>query len=177
MTPDEAQALAERLYEGRLDRVGIPEVEHLRAVADGVSGDDAKVVAWLHDALEDELIDLAGISRHRTVSWKQASALLLLNRSWLQSGTYSEYVRRLARAEGDAGDLARRVKLADLAHNMRRPCPPEMLAMRQPGGRYWEARRVLREAMGLCDRCGLRPPERRGYCESCFEIVESERES
>lgn len=51
-----AQYLAMLAHAGQVDKAGRPYIEHLQAVADGCSG-RAKVVAWLHDLLEDSGID------------------------------------------------------------------------------------------------------------------------
>lgn len=153
MRPDQAREIIEDLYEDRRDKLGYPEFEHIKAVAEGarraaeacgldglvVSPDDAEVIGWLHDAVEDGLLsfrelwpDLTGI---------QFEALLIITRDGKL--TYMNYIRMIKAYPGEVGDIVRYVKLADLDHNTTRPTPPEMQGMREPGGRYDRAIKIL----------------------------------
>ncbi len=134
-----ARSIAILVYNGRVDRVGLPEVDHCRRVAQAVS-DRAKPVAWLHDAVEDDLVTIDDLEVLGLGS-PELAALRLLTRD--RAVKYMVYIGRIAAADGTAGRLAREVKLADLRDNMSRPCPPGMLAMRSPDGRYDRARQSL----------------------------------
>ena len=150
MTEDEAQKLAEKLYWGKEDLVGLPAIDHPRRVSEAVS-ERAKVIGWLHDVTEDGLVKMFAIAKF--LSHQEAVALSLLDRNsrWYTSGakrkSYAEYICWIAYYPGLAGDIAREVKLADLRDNMTRTCPADMLDMRRPGGRYDKAVRILEEAM------------------------------
>jgi hypothetical protein len=148
LTEARAQALAVRLYAGRRDKVGALEFDHVRRVAeelpDGDLFDRWRAIAWMHDAVEDGLAT-AEFLRREGMDDDQASALYLLTR---QAGlTYEAYVQRMAVATGEAGAMARAIKLLDLDDNMTRECPPESLPMREPGGRYARAKQILSEAL------------------------------
>src|SRR5256885_11070999 len=49
-----AEALARRYHAGQVDRVGVPYIEHPRAVAGLLAGtpEPWRAAAWLHDVLE-----------------------------------------------------------------------------------------------------------------------------
>ena len=77
-------------------------------------------MAALHDVLEDsdltaEDLKAAGLSE------VELEAVKLLTRS--DDEPYEEYIERIATAEGEAGRLARMVKVADLRDNLSRARP------------------------------------------------------
>lgn len=135
-----AKALVAVLYYGRIDWSSLPEFDHLERVAQNVSH-RSQTVAWLHDAVEDGLTTL-GALKSAGLEDAEYSALFLLTR--MPEETYLDYIRCIANAEGEAGEIAREVKLADNADNCERPCPADKQGMRQPGGRYGKAREILR---------------------------------
>lgn len=145
LTAQQAYELVAPLYEGRLDRVGIPEIEHLRFVADGLP-EELKPLGWMHDVIEDGLMTYeqaiaAGASE------TQIATLRHLDRN-LHPGSYLDvYISQIAVAPSEAGRGARATKHRDLTHNSTRQCPPHMLSMRQPGGRYWRALQTIEAAM------------------------------
>lgn len=144
MTADSARQLAKELYEGRVDRVGIPEFDHLERAAAQMPDDETRAVAYLHDAFEDGLLDWQHIDRHPAldeISVTQAIALFALTRQ--PDWTYMNYIRLIAKLPGRSGEMAKAVKLADNHDNMTRKCPDDMLDMRKPGGRYDRARKIL----------------------------------
>jgi hypothetical protein len=140
MTHKEAKAIAALLSYGRIDWSSEPEFGHLERVAGKVKP-RAKVVAWLHDAVEDGLTNF-GALKSAGISDVEYSALFLLTR--MPEETYLDYIRGIAMAEGEAGEIAKEVKLADNDDNCTRPCPADKQGMRQPGGRYDKARKILR---------------------------------
>lgn len=103
-----AAEIAERAHAGQKDRVGVPYINHPRAVAEKVRGDTAKTVAMLHDVVEDTPITLESL---RVLFGDEISdAVGLLTH---EEGTlYMDYVAAIR-----GNDLAVEVKLADLAHN------------------------------------------------------------
>lgn len=140
MQENQARAIAGVLYYGRIDWSSEPEFGHLERVAGKVKP-RAKVAAWLHDAVEDGLTNL-GALRSAGISEVEYKVLFLLTR--LPEETYLDYIRGIANADGEAGEIAREVKLADNADNCERPCPADKQGMRQPGGRYDKARKILK---------------------------------
>lgn len=140
MTEPQARAIAALLYYGRIDWSSEPEFDHLARVADKVKP-RSKVVAWLHDAVEDGLTTF-GALKSAGISDVEYSALFLLTR--MPEESYLDYIRCIRAADGEAGEIAIEVKLEDNNDNCTRPCPADKLGMRQPGGRYDKARRILR---------------------------------
>lgn len=136
MEESAAQDIAWRLHVDQLDRFGEPLLAHLARVAAAVPP-EARGMAWLHDALErtpvgvDEL-RAAGLTRI------ELEALALLSRT--PAEPYERYALRIAFAPGEAGRLARMIKLADLddhiAHGSAPPgAPPYRWARRSIAAR------------------------------------------
>lgn len=100
-----------QLYHGYGDREDEPYVCHPIRVADQVQGESAKVVALLHDVLEDTDYDLPD-----WISTTEKKALYLLTRR--SETPYDSYIRTILEADGPAGDIARCVKIADIQENL-----------------------------------------------------------
>ena len=109
-----ARAIAERLHRGDREDDGTPVIRHVQRVANTVT-EEARAVAWLHEALEStdvterELL-IAGLTSD------ELRALRLLNRATdsRSDRRYLAHLELIARAAGDSGHLARIVKTADL---------------------------------------------------------------
>ena len=104
-----AEALAAYAHAGQLDKAGRPYIDHPRAVAAGVQTDPEKTVAYLHDVLEDTFVTESTV--RNLFGDTVADAVVALTRR--PEEDYEDYVCR----QGE-NSLARRVKLADLRHNM-----------------------------------------------------------
>ena len=50
-------------HKGQVDKSGAPYIEHVIRVADKVKGDEEKIVALLHDVVEDTCTTLEEIKR------------------------------------------------------------------------------------------------------------------
>lgn len=106
-----AKAHAMQVYKGQGGRPDQPYIFHTLRVAAAVSGKRERIVAVLHDTKED-----AGIAP----PWLdniEAAALDLLTRDKTK-GTYADYIVSIRDAEGEAGRIAREVKIADLRENL-----------------------------------------------------------
>jgi (p)ppGpp synthase/HD superfamily hydrolase len=114
ITVKQARDLAEKAHDGQYDKQGQPYIEHVLRVMRSVQGDDARVVALLHDILEDTRTDTHDL-RSAGCTEKQIEALLLLTRTHVKGETYQGYIRRLS-----VNPLAVQVKLADLRDNLGR---------------------------------------------------------
>ena len=128
--PTSAWALARLSRAGQRTRFGEPVIEHVERVAAALPP-KARTTALLHEILElspgsrRKLRD-AGLSRG------ELAALKLLRHSPGES--YGVYVRRIADAPGQAGQLARTVKLADLNDHLSHALiPPALRDTRGPG--------------------------------------------
>lgn len=97
-------------HKNQVDKSGIPYVFHPWHVAEQMKDENSVLVALMHDLLEDTDVTLDDIEELGFDS-DVVNALSLMTHD--KNMDYFDYVRRLAN-----NDLARRVKLADLEHNM-----------------------------------------------------------
>ena len=104
-----AEKYAEIRHRGQVDRAGRPYIEHPRAVAAMVQGEDEKVVAFLHDTVEDTEATVKEI-REIFGDWIGDAVECMTH---MPGVPYMEYVAGIK-----GNELARKVKLADLSHNM-----------------------------------------------------------
>jgi len=146
----EAVAIAARAHRHQRDRSDIFELAHAVQVAsalgDGASADEL-AAAVLHDVLEDTSWTADDL-RQAGVPAVVVSAVEHVTRiEKPEQETYRAFIDRTAGANGDAGRIARRVKLADLLTNIERirTLPAEAEGMRQK--RYLPAVETIRSAM------------------------------
>ncbi len=104
-----AEELACRVHAGQIDKAGVRYEEHLRRVAASVSNDREKVVAWLHDTVEDAGITIEQIK----VMFGLHTAAAVLAMTHNKAEDYFVYVRRIK-----SNRVARAVKIADLIDNL-----------------------------------------------------------
>jgi calcineurin-like phosphoesterase family protein len=115
---DKAEFIAGEYHMYQTDKVGKPYIEHPRAVAAQLTGESEKVVALLHDTLEDTTVDknfLIDIFGEDIVA-----VVEILTR---KGEDYFDYIKNVAKNQ-----IATMVKIADLKHNMdlsRIPNPTE----------------------------------------------------
>jgi (p)ppGpp synthase/HD superfamily hydrolase len=114
-----AEVLARRVHSGQVDKSGAPYVEHCRRVAAKLTDELAKVVAWLHDVLEDT--DTSEAELRSQFGDEAIDAVVALTR--ISGEAPEEYYARVR-----ANELALQVKLADIADNL----DPERLAVLEP---------------------------------------------
>ena len=132
-----AHLIAKLAHEGQTDRLGLPYITHPEYVADHVSTDEEKIVAYLHDVVEDT--DVTEAELREIFGDRIGDAVALLTHD--PKIPYLDYVRKLK-----DDPLARAVKLADLAHNSllsRLPDPTERDFERLK--RYAEAKKILED--------------------------------
>lgn len=107
---ESAIALAVRAHAGQRDKYGAPYVLHPLRVMLRCEGELARIVAVLHDVVEDTPITLDEL-RAQGFPETVIEALDLLTRR--AGDSYEAFIERIA-----PHPLARRVKLADLEDNM-----------------------------------------------------------
>ncbi len=135
---EDAIALAVSAHRGQQDKVGQPYVLHPLRVMLCCETETARIVAILHDVIEDTPHTLAEL-RALGYSEEVLQALDCLTRRAGES--YEAFIQRV---KGNA--LARRVKLADLADNMDIRRLPALSANDvERLRRYQRAWRALRE--------------------------------
>ena len=105
-----AMCLAYRAHDGQVDKGGVPYIFHPIHVAEQMTNELDTAAALLHDVVEDTPVTLEDLRRE---GFPEAlvEAVAVMTRD--MSVPYADYI---ARVKGNA--IARRVKLADLRHNM-----------------------------------------------------------
>ena len=104
-----AKQLAELVHKGQVDKGNNPYIEHPKTVAKMCKTKNQKIVAYLHDTIEDtyattQLLKLFGFSN------KIINAVDAITRR--KDEQYSIYLQRVKQNK-----LATAVKIADLTHN------------------------------------------------------------
>jgi hypothetical protein len=148
-----AERIAREAHAGQKEEsTGDDYIQHVARVVDLVASVDAKVVAWLHDVVEDnpawsfERLEAEGIPPRliRPVS--------LLTRRLPYA--YADYINDIATA-GDP--LAVEIKVADLRDHLRPNCPPSRRARYEKAlTRLREAQRIAAPPEGTLDLAALR---------------------
>lgn len=103
-----AMRLAYAAHHGQTDKSGIPYIFHPLHLAEQMEDEISCCVALLHDTVEDTSITLEELSESFPAEIVEAVALLTYDPDM----DYYEYVRRIKK-----NPIAKKVKLADLAHN------------------------------------------------------------
>lgn len=104
-----AMRLAYAAHHGQCDKSGVPYIFHPCHLAEQMPDEISTCVALLHDVAEDTAVTLDALARRFPP--EVIAPLRLLTRAPGQP--YLDYIRALRR-----DPVARRVKLADLAHNL-----------------------------------------------------------
>src|SRR5262249_31181412 len=110
-TLEKALQIAAQAHARQKDKEGLPYILHPLRVLNGVEGEEAQIVAILHDVVEDTSVTLADL-RQAGFSETVLAAVQCVTHG--KDEPYAEYVVRCK-----ANDIARQVKLADLQDNAR----------------------------------------------------------
>lgn len=107
---EKAMQIAIKVHEGQVDKGGNDYINHPIRVSENCSSDEEKIVALLHDTIEDgniasEYLLLVGFSQ------EVVDAVLSISRK--RGEDYFEFIQRCK-----ANPIGRRVKIADLKDNM-----------------------------------------------------------
>jgi (p)ppGpp synthase/HD superfamily hydrolase len=115
-----AIAIATKAHEGQVDKAGKPYIAHPLTVMAEMESLESKIVAILHDAIEDSELTIKDlVSEGFPSSITEAIAAI----TKLEGESYADYILRVK-----ANPIAIKVKIADLKHNMdlsRIPSPTE----------------------------------------------------
>ena len=101
--------LAYSAHDGQKDKAGRPYFVHPFTVAMSMETETEICVALLHDVIEDTRTDIEEIEAEFTPEIAEAVDVL----THKDGTSYEEYIRRVKE-----NPIARKVKLADLAHNL-----------------------------------------------------------
>lgn len=110
---DEALVLVATHFRGVRDQSGVPYVLHCLRVMMGVGSLDAKIVAVMHDLVEDTPVTIDDL-RERGFSESVLAAVELVTHK--DADSYEDYVVKIK-----SNAIAREVKLADLRDNLDPP--------------------------------------------------------
>ena len=115
-----AQRVAHEAHEGQLDKGGNPYINHPVEVANSLESTEHKIVALLHDILEDTDITIDDLKKYGFTDRNIKSVRILTTVSYISYEEYFSHVKTDCNAW--------MVKRADLKHNMhisRIPDPTE----------------------------------------------------
>lgn len=108
----EAIAVAFGAHCGQVDKAGQPYIRHCMRVMERADGDEeVKIVAVLHDVLEDAAVTLADLDNVLTLSLEAKAALVCLKRN--KDEGYTRYIKRI-----QSDPIATAVKIVDLEDNL-----------------------------------------------------------
>ena len=105
-----AVEIAKYAHAGQVDKAGADYIQHPLRVMDAVDSEEAKIVAVLHDVVEDSEISLQDL-RDRGFNEAILEAISCLTKK--EGENYEQFIRRVS-----SNELARLVKIADLRDNM-----------------------------------------------------------
>ena len=137
---EKAVMIAQEAHKGQMDKGGNPYIEHPLHVASQVETLELKMIAVLHDTLEDSSLTAADLME-AGLPEEVVEAIVVLTHEDGNEEAYLDYIRRVA-----GNKLAARVKKEDLKHNMdmsRIQSPTEK--DRKRCAKYKKALRLLEE--------------------------------
>jgi (p)ppGpp synthase/HD superfamily hydrolase len=114
-TLEDAIALARHEHRNQVDKSGKPYFGHLERVMNSVDGDDVKIVAVLHDILEDTPVTREYLLDHG-YSEEIVKAIEGVTKLADEENGEEGYIRFVQRAAQNP--ISKRVKIADLTDNM-----------------------------------------------------------
>ena len=104
-----ALKIATEAHKGQVDKAGVPYINHPLTVASLVDTEEEKIVALLHDTIEDTNITEQDLLNYG-FSNKIVEEVKLLTHN--KNVPYMDYIAKIK-----DNKLARKVKIADLTHN------------------------------------------------------------
>lgn len=101
--------IAIEAHKGQVDKAGVDYIEHPKAVAELLEAKEEKIVALLHDVVEDTKVTFHDLEQYWFPN-NIITALKLLTKP--KKIDYMEYIKKIKE-----NPLAKKVKIADLTHN------------------------------------------------------------
>ena len=124
--------MAKKAHEGQLDKAGKDYIGHPEYVASLFETPKEKIIALLHDTLEDT--DLSPECIKKEFGEQVLEAVVVLTKR--KGEEYFSYIERVK-----AHPLARRIKIADLNHNI------QIERLAHPEKRDYQRRKKYQEAL------------------------------
>ncbi|MBR0091042.1 MAG: bifunctional (p)ppGpp synthetase/guanosine-3',5'-bis(diphosphate) 3'-pyrophosphohydrolase [Lachnospiraceae bacterium] len=134
-----AMRIAYEAHEGQTDHNGVPYILHPVHLAEQMEDELSCTVALLHDVVEDTEVTLAELEREFPKEVTEAVALLTHDKQ----SDYFDYIAALK-----SHPLARKIKLADLAHNSD---PSRAKASGQPDAETARYQRKYKKAIQILE--------------------------
>jgi (p)ppGpp synthase/HD superfamily hydrolase len=105
-----AIAIASKAHDGQLDKAGKPYISHPLTVMSQMDTIESKIVAVLHDAVEDSELTITDLVQQGFPDFivKAISAI-----TKQEGEPYEDYILRVK-----SNAISRKVKIADVTHNM-----------------------------------------------------------
>lgn len=129
---NEAIQIASFFHEGQLDKGGNPYILHPLRVMMKMNTKDERIVALLHDVIEDTECTIDELKQHFTSHVVEAIASLTRN----EGESYIDFICRCKQNE-----LARKVKIADIEDNM------DLSRIEQPTKRDYDRVKKYKKAL------------------------------
>ena len=105
-----AIAIANQAHAGQLDKAGKPYISHPLTVMAQMDTLESKIVAVLHDAIEDSDLTITDLVRQGFPEFITEAIAAITK---LDGELYEDYIVRVR-----SNAIARKVKIADVTHNM-----------------------------------------------------------
>lgn len=105
-----AIAIANQAHAGQLDKAGKPYISHPLTVMAQMDTLESKIVAVLHDAIEDSDLKIEDLVKQGFPEFI-TDAIAAITK--LEGEPYEDYILRVK-----SNAIARKVKIADVTHNM-----------------------------------------------------------
>ena len=120
MNYDKAYEIASIAHMGQVDKAGKPYLNHVLAVSSKFSKENEKIIALLHDVIEDTAITLSDL---RKEGFNELIILAIDSLTRRKGESYTQFIQRVK-----LNPTAVKIKIEDLLHNMdlsRIPSPSE----------------------------------------------------
>ncbi|MEG4206606.1 GTP pyrophosphokinase [Microcoleus sp. Pol7_A1] len=105
-----AIAIAAKAHDGQVDKAGNPYLDHPLFVMENVNSLEQKIVAVLHDAVEDSELTLEQL---RSEGFPEVLVSAIAAITKIEGEAYATYLERVI-----ANPIALPVKIADVTHNL-----------------------------------------------------------
>jgi (p)ppGpp synthase/HD superfamily hydrolase len=105
-----AIAIANQAHAGQLDKAGKPYISHPLTVMAQMDTPESKIVAVLHDAIEDSDLKIEDLVKQ---GFPESITDAIAAITKLDGELYEDYMVRVR-----SNTIARKVKIADITHNM-----------------------------------------------------------
>lgn len=128
----QAEQIAREAHQGQTRWDNSSYIEHLKRIANSLDGIGLKIVAWLHDVLEDTKLTSQDLLR-KGICAELVSVIETLTRK--EGENYYTYIMRISK-----DPIATKVKIADIEDNLRGDIKEGSLK-----DKYRLARHILKE--------------------------------